>query len=165
MPELLGEPDEKPFGAARGTASVPALDPRDYGSRQREPHQVLAPDCAGLSSARFEYIDAALVLDARADVRPVNAVFSEEQIRHPLDRRRPVDVQVRDLVGPLVPPLEHEPIVIHAMVVVQMREEGVGDVDGAVTALEEPMMGAWPMVHDDDVITNLEEKTRTLFLE
>ena len=65
------------------------------------------------------------MLDARADVGAVNAVVAEEQLGHPLDRRRPVHLEVGNLVGALVPSLQHQAAVVHAVVVVQVREERV----------------------------------------
>ena len=109
-----------------------------------------------LSTTRLELIDAALMADTRHDVGPVHAVLSEQQIGHTLERRRSVHVEVRDPVRSLVPPLQHEPPVVHAVVVVQMREERVPYVDGPVAALEEAMVCARPVVHHDEVVANLE---------
>ena len=105
------------------------------------------------------------MLDARADVRPVDAVLAEEQLGHARDRRRPVHLEVGNAVRAHVPALEHEPRVVHAVVVVQVAEERVADVDGAMAALEQPMVGARAVVHHDEVAADLEEIARALAAE
>ena len=76
------------------------------------------------------------MLEPGANVGPVHAVVAEQQLGHPRDRRRAVDLQIRNPAGALVPALEHEPAVVHAMVVVQVAEERVRHVDGAMAALD-----------------------------
>src|SRR5688500_7604504 len=87
------------------------------------------------SAARDEDIDAALVLDARPDVRAVDPVLAEELLGHAGDGRRPVDLEVRNPVRALVPSLQDQARVIQTVVVVQMAEEDVLDVDRAMPAL------------------------------
>src|SRR5262249_34934206 len=99
-----------------------------------------------LASARLELIDAAPVFDAGADIGTVNAIFSEQQVSHPLERRRSVHLKIWNAVSALIPALEYEPRVVHAVVVMQMREEHMPDVDRAVSALEEAMMCARAVV-------------------
>ena len=89
------------------------------------------------------------MLDARPDVRPVHAVGPEQLFGHARDRRRAVDVEIRNPVGALVPPLEHEAAVVHAVVVVQVREERVRHVERAVPALDQPMVRAGAVIQDD----------------
>ena len=60
------------------------------------------------------------MLDARADVRTVDAVFAEQQLGHPRDRRRAVDLEIGNPVRAHVPPLEDQTRVVHAVVVVQV---------------------------------------------
>ena len=109
------------------------------------------------AAARLEDVDAALVLDARADVGAVDAVLAEELLGHARDRRRSVDLEIGNPIRAHVPALEHQPRVVHAVVVVQMAEERVGDVDGAMPALDEPVVGAGAVVHHDKVAADLEE--------
>src|SRR5688572_20494200 len=45
----------------------------------------------------LELVDAAAMLDACANVRSVHAVWTEQQIGHPLDRRRTVDFEIWNL--------------------------------------------------------------------
>lgn len=116
-------------------------------------------------AACLEYVDAALVLNASADVGPVHSVLTEEQLGHPGDRRGPVDLELRKFVRALVPALKYEAGVVHTMVVVQVREERVVHIDGAVPALDEPVVGAGPVVHDDDGFADFEEIPRTLPFE
>src|SRR5688572_26626844 len=74
--------------------------------------------CGALSghtaTARAKDVDAALVLDARADVGAIDAILAEQLPGHALDRGRAIHLQVGDPVRTLVPPLQHEAPVIHA---------------------------------------------------
>ena len=62
---------------------------------------------------------------AGGDVRSVDAVLAEQQRRHARDRRRSDDVQIRDAAGARVPPLQHQPRVVDAVVVVQVKNASV----------------------------------------
>jgi hypothetical protein len=110
-------------------------------------------------------VDAALMLNASANVRTVDAVFAEQQLGHSLDRRRTIHVEIRNLVRALVPALQHQATVVHAMVVVQVREERVSHIDGAVPGLEQPMMRARSVVHDDEIVADFDEISGALSLE
>ena len=87
------------------------------------------------AASRLELILAALVLDPRANVRTVDAVDAEQLLGHAGDRRRAVDLEIGDAIRALVPALQDQAPVVHAMVVVEMREERVGDVDRTMAAL------------------------------
>ena len=108
-------------------------------------------------AAGFEDIDAALVRDARTDVWTEHALLREELLRHAGERRRTVHVQVGDEVGPHVPALENEPRILHAMVVVEVAQEDVGDVHRPGARLDESVVGSGPVVHDDAVVADLDE--------
>jgi len=150
----------------RGTAdrNLPAVS-LDHVARMDFLHQRHRPLSRRRPAASLENIDAALVLDARADIGPVDSFRAEEQIGHASDGRRSVYFELGDPVRTLVPALEDEARVIHAVIIVQVAEERVPQVDGAATTLDQPMMGAGAVVHHDEVIANLEEVARTLPLE
>ncbi len=82
-----------------------------------------------LAAPRLELILAALVFDPRANVRPIDAVDAEQLFGHAGDRRGAVDLEIGDPIRALIPALQNQPTVIHAMVVVEVREERVRDVD------------------------------------
>ena len=106
-----------------GDLPAVALDDRagvNLGDARRRP---LARQ---LAAARLEHVEAAAVLDPRADVGTVDAVLAEELLGHARDGRRTIDAELGDPIGTLIPPLEHETAVVHAVVVVEMREERVG---------------------------------------
>ena len=83
-----------------------------------------------LAAARFEDVEAAAVLAAGADVRTVDSVVRRTTAGHPRDRRRSADLEIGNAIGTLIPSLQDQPAVVHAVVVVEMREERVRDVDG-----------------------------------
>jgi hypothetical protein len=114
---------------------------------------------------RLELILAALVLDAGADVRPVDAVDPEQLFGHPSDRRRAVDVEIGDAIGALIPALQHQAPVVHAVVVVEMREERMRDVDRATAGLQQPVMRTGSVVPHNHVAADLDEIARTLTVE
>jgi hypothetical protein len=118
-----------------------------------------------LPPARGEYVEAALVLESRMDIRSVDALFAEQQLAHARDWRRSVHRQLRHSTCALVPSLEHQAPVVHAMVVVKMAEERVGHIHRAPPAFEQPVMRARSMIHDDDVAADFEEIARALSLE
>ena len=62
-----------------------------------------------LAAARLEHVEAAAVLDARADVGTVDAVLAEELLGHARDAAAAVDLEIRDPIGALVPSLQHQP--------------------------------------------------------
>ena len=97
------------------------------------------------------------MLDPRTDVGTVDAVGAEQLLGHARDRRRAVDLEIRNPIRALIPALEHEAPVIHAVVVVEMGEERVGDVDRAMPALDQPLMRAWPVVPDDEIVADFDE--------
>ena len=70
---------------------VAGVDLRDRGAGRLR---------GSLAAARLELIDAAPVLDARADVWPVDAVLAEQLFGHPRDRRRTIDVEIGDASAP-----------------------------------------------------------------
>src|SRR5262249_55250241 len=117
------------------------------------------------SASSRELILAALVFDPCADVRTVDAVGAEELRGHARDGWRAVDVEIGDPIGALIPPLQDQASVVHAMVVVEMREERVADVDRPVAALQEPVMRAWPMIPDDQIVADFDQVARALTLE
>ena len=129
------------------------------------PHAGGRPPAGRRAAARLEDVDAALVLDAGADVRSVDAVLAEQLLGHARDRRRPVDLQVGNPVRALVPALQHQPPVVHAVVVVQMAEEDVRDVDRPMPALEQPMMGAGAVIENDRLAADLDEVAGALPVE
>src|SRR5262245_40424730 len=67
--------------------------------------------------------DAALMLDARVNVGSEDAGFAEQQLVHARNRRRTVDLEVGYAIGTLIPALEHQTRIVHAMVVVQVAYE------------------------------------------
>ena len=69
----------------------------------------------------------------------------------------PYTLQVGNSIGALIPALEHEPAVVHAVVVVQVGEERVRGVDRAMPALDQALMRAWPVVPDDEIVADLDE--------
>src|SRR5262245_8226500 len=116
-------------------------------------------------STLLEHEDAAFVLDAGADVGPVDAVFAEEHFSHSRDRRRSEDLEIRDPIRAHIPALEHEARVVHTMIVVQVADERVAHVYGAMTALDEPVVRAGSVVHHDEVASDFDEVTRALSRE
>ena len=105
------------------------------------------------------------MLDSRADVRAEHAVFVEQQAGEPRDRRRTVDLEIRDPAGAHVPALEHQARIVHEVVVVEMREERARDVHGAASALDQPLVGAGTVIEDQRVARHLDEVARALTLE
>ena len=99
---------------------------------------------------------------AGADVGTVDAVLAEQLLRHPRDRRRTVDLQIGNAIGALVPSLQDQPAVVHAVVVVEVREEGVRDIDRAMAALDQAMMRAGAVIPDDEIAADLDEVARAL---
>ena len=136
--------------------------PCDDVARVHLPHARRGPRARRRAAARLEDVDAALVLDARANVRPVDAVLAEQQLGHARDRRRPVDLEVRNPIRAQVPALQHEARVVHAVVVVQVAEERVRHVDGATPALEQPVVRAGAVVDHEDVAADVDEVARAL---
>ena len=65
------------------------------------------------------------MLDPRPNVRPVDAVVTEQRSVMRAIGVGPYTSEIRDPVCAHVPALEHETRVVHAMVVVQMAEERV----------------------------------------
>ena len=76
---------------------------------------------------------------------------------HPRDRRRPVDVEIGNAIRALIPPLQHQPRVVEAVVVVQMAEERVRHLDGAPAGLEQPMVRAGTVIEHDHVAADVEQ--------
>jgi hypothetical protein len=81
------------------------------------------------------------------------------------DRRRAVDVQIGDAIGALIPALQHQAAVVHAMVVVEVREERVGDVDRPMAALQQAVMRTRSVVPDDQVVADFDEIAGALSCE
>src|SRR5688572_21224741 len=121
--------------------------------------RTMARRCA---ASLTEHVQTALMFDASPDVRTVDAFRAKQLLSHPRDWRRAEHVEIRNAIRALVPPLEHEPRVIHAVVVVQVAEEGVGHVNGAMPALHQPVMCARTVIHHDQVRVHREEIARTL---
>ena len=139
---------------ADGDLPAVALDDRarvNLGDARRRP---LARQ---LAAARLEHVEAAAMLDARADVGTVDAVRAEQLLGHARDRRRAVDLQIGNAIGALVPSLEHQPPVVHAVVVVEVGEERVRRVDRAMSALDQALMRARPVVPDDEIVADLDQ--------
>jgi hypothetical protein len=105
------------------------------------------------------------VLDAGANVRAVDALGTEELIGHAGDRRRAVDVQIGNAIRALIPPLQDEPPVVHAMVVVEMGEEGMRHLDRPASGLQQPVMRARAVIPDDDVAAGFAEIAGTLTVQ
>ena len=147
---------------ADGDFPAVALDDRsrvDLGDPRRRP-------LAGrLAAPRLEHVQAAAMLDARANVGTVDAVHAEQLFGHARNRRRAVHLQIADPIRALVPSLEHEAAVVHAMVVVQVGEERMRHVDGAVSALDQPLMRAGAVIPHDEIRADLDQITRTLSLQ
>jgi hypothetical protein len=101
----------------------------------------------------------------RANVRAIDAVDAEQLFGHASDRRRAVDMEIGDAIRPLIPALEDQPPVVHAMVVMKMREERVCDVHRTMSALEQPVMRARSVVPDDHIVTDFDEITGALTLQ
>ena len=110
-----------------------------------------------LAASRLELILAALVFDPRANVRAIDAVDAEQLFGHAGDRRRAVDIEIGDAIRALIPALQDQAPVVHAMVVVEMREERVRDVDRTMAALQQPVMRAGSVVPDDHVVADLDQ--------
>jgi hypothetical protein len=118
-----------------------------------------------LAAARLEHVEAALMLDARVDVRTEDAVFSEQQRRHTRDRRRAVHLEIRNPAGAHVPALQDEPRVIHAVVVMEVAEERMRHVGPPAPAFEEPMMRPRTMIQYEQIATDLDEIAGALAFE
>src|SRR5262245_51932330 len=88
-----------------------------------------------LPTALLKHEDAALVFNTRADVGAVDPILAEEQFGHARNRRRPVDLEVRNSIRAHVPSLKDETRVVHAVVVVQVTEEGMVHINGSMPAL------------------------------
>ena len=97
-----------------------------------------------------------------ADVGAVDAVRAEQLFGHARDRRRAVDLEFRNAIRALVPSLQHQPPVVHAVVVVEVGEERVGHVDRAMAALDQALMRAGAVVPDDEIGANLDQVSGTL---
>ena len=117
------------------------------------------------AASRLELILAALVLDPGANVRAIDAVGAEQLFGHAGDRRRAVDVEIGDAIGALVPALQDQAPVVHAVVVVEMREERVRDVNRTMAALQQPVMRAGPVVPDDHIVADLDEVAGALTIQ
>ena len=102
------------------------------------------------------------MLDTGADIRAVDPVDAKQLIGHAGNRRRAVDLKVGNSIGALVPSLKHQAAVVHAVVVMKMREECVGDVDSAMPALDQAVMRARSVIPDDEVRADFEEVARAL---
>jgi hypothetical protein len=114
------------------------------------------------TAARGKHVDTALMFDSRSDVRTVHSVFAEQLLRHAGERPRSVDLQIGNLVGPLVPALEHQSSVVHAMVVVEVREERVAHIYGTAARFQKPLVRTGSVIHDDDVAADFEQVPRSL---
>ena len=97
------------------------------------------------------------MLDSSADVRTVDAVDPEQLLGHARDRPRSVHVQLGNPARSLVPPLEHEATVVHAVVIVKMGKERVCYVDRSMSALDEAMMRTRPVVPDDEIAADFNQ--------
>ena len=89
----------------------------------------------------------------------------EQEPGQPRDRRRTVDLEVRDPPGTHVPTLEHEARIVHEVVVVEMREERPRDVDGTASALHQPVMGPRTMIENQRLAADFDEVAGALTLE
>ena len=118
-----------------------------------------------LAASRLELILAALVFDSCANVRAIDAVDAEQLFGHARDRRGAVDLEIGDAIRALIPALQDQPAVVHAVVVVEMREERVCDVDRTMAALQQPVMRTGSVVPDDHIVADLDEIARALTVQ
>src|SRR5262245_20757144 len=110
----------------------------------------------------LEHEETALVFDARTDVGTVVPILAEEPFSHARYRRRPVNLKVGNSIRSHVPALEDEARVVHAVVVMQVADEGMAHVNGSMPALDEPVVSAWAVIHHDQVVADLDQITRAL---
>jgi len=97
------------------------------------------------------------MFDTRTNVGTVDAVLTKQLLGHPLDRGRAIHVQFRDPIRTLIPALKHQAAVVHAVVVVEMGEEGVRRVDRAMPALDQALMRSRPVVPHEEIVTHFDE--------
>ena len=102
---------------------------------------------------------------AGANVGTVDAVFAEQLLGHPRDRRRAIDLQIRNAIGALIPTLQDQAPVIHAVVVMEVREKRVGDIDGAMAAFDQAMVRAGAVIPDDEIGADLDQVSGALPVE
>src|SRR5688500_11982515 len=81
-----------------------------------------------LPAARLEDVEAAAMFGARANVGTIDPVVAKELLGHPCKRRRAKNAEIGDAIGTLVPSLKDQPAEVHAVVVMEVREERVRDV-------------------------------------
>ena len=103
-------------------------------------HHVAACDLGHLGRGRPARLLAAAVpidvqarvpLRPRLDVGPERAVGPDQPVDEAPDRLRAVHLELRHLRGAVVPAGQHQAREVQEVVVVQVREERVGDVHGA----------------------------------
>ena len=102
---------------------------------------------------------------ARLDIGAVHPVGREQQFGHARRRRRAEHLQLAEFARTLVPAVHHEPRIVHAVVVMQVGEEAMGDIDRPPAGLQQPVVGAGPMVEDDRVAAGLDQVARAHALQ
>jgi hypothetical protein len=105
-----------------------------------------------LASPRPVHVQARVPLGPGFDVWPEDSVRSDQPIDQPRDRWRTIDLELGYLGRSVVPSSQQEPWKVDEVVIVQVREEGVGDIGRPCPRLQEPMMAARSMIEDDDVV-------------
>ena len=111
------------------------------------------------AAARFVDREAAAMARARNEVRLVDSVVAEQLLGHARERRGSINLELGNLACTLVPAREHEAGIVAAMVVVQVREEEMGDARGGNAELEQPVVCAEAVIQDDDVAADLHHVT------
>src|SRR2546427_1079944 len=76
-----------------------------------------------------------------------------------------VDIEIGDSIRALIPTLQNQAPVIHAMVVVEMREERVRDIDRTMAALKQSVMRTGSVGPDDHIVADLDEIAGTLTIQ
>src|SRR5262245_9736248 len=68
-----------------------------------------------------------------------------------------MDVELWDPARALVPARHQQAYVVEAVIVVQMREEDVGDFHGLHARLQHAVIGAWPEIEEDLPVAGLDQ--------
>ena len=85
-----------------------------------------------------------------------SAILVEQELGHAPRVRRAIDIQLGNAVCPHIPARQEQTGEVTAMVVVQVTEKDVNDVDCALSGLQQPMVSAGTVIHDDDVIADFD---------
>jgi hypothetical protein len=93
---------------------------------------------------------------ARREIGPEYAVFGEQLVRHSCEWRRAEDKQLGMMPGALIPSCQHETRVIATMIIMQVREEQMGNFLRGNPKLQQSMMRAKSMIKNDHVVAGLD---------